>query len=286
MSVRVMGAVWQLDLDATLKIVLLKLADNADDDGDNSWPSVGRIAHECGVAERTVQRSIQNLMKMGLLVMTRPADKARKLPSVYRVVTSAGKKLPKYRSTPDSTRQHQMDATGDKMTPVGSQVPHSREQVTLTPRTGDTVAPDPSMDPSVDPPLAVVARARTRKSPKKATMTLDEQLARVALKELTGTIVKSVSEEVAAECKRDRERGKWIVAACADAAEQNARSWGYVKGILRRWDVEGFRAPLGGRHGRASGNNGRGTPPSRNGRSNADADREKQRAAAARGGEW
>jgi hypothetical protein len=39
-SVRVSARVWELDLPPSEKLVLLKLADFADDGGGNAWPSV------------------------------------------------------------------------------------------------------------------------------------------------------------------------------------------------------------------------------------------------------
>lgn len=61
MSVRIMTAVWAADLPATEKLVLLALADQANDDG-HCWPSAMTIAKKCGQGERTVRRAIQSLI--------------------------------------------------------------------------------------------------------------------------------------------------------------------------------------------------------------------------------
>ncbi len=54
------------------KLVLVKLADNASDQGE-CWPSVGYIAEQCEISERSVQKHIQCLAKDGLLrVEVRP----------------------------------------------------------------------------------------------------------------------------------------------------------------------------------------------------------------------
>ena len=39
MSVKIMSQVWELDIDHSEMIVLLAMADHADDDGQNCYPS-------------------------------------------------------------------------------------------------------------------------------------------------------------------------------------------------------------------------------------------------------
>ena len=48
------------------KLVLLKLADHANDEGE-CWPSQGRIATDCGLTRETVNRQIKLLTDLGLL---------------------------------------------------------------------------------------------------------------------------------------------------------------------------------------------------------------------------
>jgi helix-turn-helix protein len=57
-----MSAVWEVNLPATEKLVLLALADNANDEG-HCWPSAMTIARKCGQGERTVRRAIQSLIE-------------------------------------------------------------------------------------------------------------------------------------------------------------------------------------------------------------------------------
>lgn len=67
MSVEFMTAIWNLpQMSATLKFVLLKLGDNANDDGV-CWPSIGYIAAKCGISDRAVQGAISKLEKLGYL---------------------------------------------------------------------------------------------------------------------------------------------------------------------------------------------------------------------------
>ena len=56
MSIRVMTDVWGMrDVPAIKKIVLLYLADKGDDDGESIWPSMDKIALECGMSKRQVR---------------------------------------------------------------------------------------------------------------------------------------------------------------------------------------------------------------------------------------
>jgi hypothetical protein len=65
-SVRVMAAVWELDLPPMEKLVLLALADWSNDEG-KCWPSATRLAAKTGEGERTVRRVIQSLIGKGFL---------------------------------------------------------------------------------------------------------------------------------------------------------------------------------------------------------------------------
>lgn len=64
MSVRAMSAVWELDLPDSDKLVLLALADCANDEG-HCWPSVASLVRKCSKSERTIQGSIKRLVEWG-----------------------------------------------------------------------------------------------------------------------------------------------------------------------------------------------------------------------------
>ena len=66
MSIRLMNEVWSLDLSATSKIVLLSLADQANEEGV-CWPSIAHIAKRSSVSTRTVHRCISQMAATGLL---------------------------------------------------------------------------------------------------------------------------------------------------------------------------------------------------------------------------
>src|SRR6476661_1340197 len=60
MSLKVMHWAWSLALPPTPKIVLLALADEANDDG-YTFPSVAYLARKCSLGDRTVQRVLRKL---------------------------------------------------------------------------------------------------------------------------------------------------------------------------------------------------------------------------------
>lgn len=66
MSVRVMAKVWESDLPPMEKLVLLALADAANDEGQ-CWPSAATICRKSGQGERTVRRCIRSLEIKGHL---------------------------------------------------------------------------------------------------------------------------------------------------------------------------------------------------------------------------
>lgn len=82
MSVRVMTAIWDIDLPAAEKLVALKLADCASDDGGNAWPAVARIAHETGLSARKVQGCLKALQGRGLVAIQSESRAQR--PTTYR----------------------------------------------------------------------------------------------------------------------------------------------------------------------------------------------------------
>ena len=69
MSIKVMTAVFETDLPPTEKIVALKLADHAHDDGTHVFPSAASVAAKCSMSERQVWRVIKSLLDKGIIVL-------------------------------------------------------------------------------------------------------------------------------------------------------------------------------------------------------------------------
>jgi 5-methylcytosine-specific restriction endonuclease McrA len=77
MSIIVMSLVWELDLPSKEKLLLLCLADFADETGGSVWPSVATMSRKTSVPERTLQRLLGSLRDKGVLRATRPANGVR-----------------------------------------------------------------------------------------------------------------------------------------------------------------------------------------------------------------
>lgn len=87
MSVHVSSLVWKTTLRTTDKIIMLKLADVANDDGSRVFPSVETIARECGCSDRTVQRTLKRFVdELGILEVVAFAKGGRGHATEYRVV--------------------------------------------------------------------------------------------------------------------------------------------------------------------------------------------------------
>lgn len=69
MSVKWIARVWPLSIPATPKLVLLSLADQAND-GGTCWPSQPQIAKRCSLSDRAVRDQIQILEEAGMLTRT------------------------------------------------------------------------------------------------------------------------------------------------------------------------------------------------------------------------
>lgn len=83
MSVHFTSPIWRhVDLPPLRKAVLLKVADNANDDGF-AWPSVARIAHETGYSTRTVQTVLKEFVAAGILEIRANEKGGKGRPRVY-----------------------------------------------------------------------------------------------------------------------------------------------------------------------------------------------------------
>lgn len=157
MSAKLMGRVWDLDLPHPHQSILLALADHADHEGHNVYPSIGLIAWKSGYSPRQTKRIMLELVERGLLIKVREAHAAR--PTEYRIDLSAGELKPPYDSSEHTEAKHGY-LRGAKMTPqTGCQddppnlFDMSPQGVPSATVGGDiAVTPEPSIEPSEEPP--------------------------------------------------------------------------------------------------------------------------------------
>lgn len=91
-----MALVWDLDLEPNKRLVLLAYADHADDDGDNVYPSLPRIARKTGYSADQVRRISRELVMDGLMELVERGG-GRGRPHRYRLTLEKGRKLPPLR---------------------------------------------------------------------------------------------------------------------------------------------------------------------------------------------
>jgi hypothetical protein len=129
MSVEIMSKVWEMDLPTTKKLVLLALADHADDAGANVYPSVPRVAWKSGLSTRQTRRVMQQLRDDDeLLILVREGG-GRGGTNEYRIDITKGVNLTPFNEWRSSATADQNPDTGDTLplTPT-----------TVNPDTGDT----------------------------------------------------------------------------------------------------------------------------------------------------
>jgi predicted transcriptional regulator len=103
MSIRVMTWLWENSpASGTDLLVMLAIADNADDSGGNAWPSMRTLARKCRISERSVQRAIRSLQAAGLLMIEESAGRSGT-----------------HRFTVDMTKGRQLVTPDNLVTPTG-----------------------------------------------------------------------------------------------------------------------------------------------------------------------
>lgn len=138
MSIKAMNWAWTIQLAPSEKLLLLALADCADDLGI-CWPGMRLISKKCNISTRTAQRTIAKLISMELLSKeSRFKGNGRQTSNSYRLILSVS--VDRDNLTPYPKNEKQMP--GERVTGVGM-----GEAVSyLTPL-------EPPHDPSLQPQL-------------------------------------------------------------------------------------------------------------------------------------
>ncbi|WP_340676205.1 helix-turn-helix domain-containing protein [Paraperlucidibaca sp.] len=85
MSIKLMSSVFELSLRPADKLVLLALADHADDEG-SAWPSIETLAKKSSTSRRTVLRILKELEQSGLLTRQKRSRKnGSRTSSLYKL---------------------------------------------------------------------------------------------------------------------------------------------------------------------------------------------------------
>ena len=153
MSIKVMTRVWESKLPKDEKFILLAYADWANDEGENVYPSIGRVAWKCGYSARHVQRVTRSLAEQGIMEYVGRGVKTRTgWTNRYRIHVGNLPARPDYGESRDDSLS---PLENEGVTSVQQGVTPMHEGVTsTTPRgdMGDTRSiRDPLDHPSVEP---------------------------------------------------------------------------------------------------------------------------------------
>ena len=234
-----MNWAWRQVLTPTLKLVLMALADAADDHGV-CWPSVSTLAKKCSVSTRTVRRSLRVLMDSGMLIAeARRRGDGSSTSNRYRLLIAGGDNMSPPRDA-GVTRPGQV-CQGDPDVPV---TPGTTNRIVIDPPqpgAGDEQRTDPADAESgsgahskLEYPKGLAPSERadaqrrlTRLSPEIAQQLLDELAARLK----AGTIRISPLVYLAGLIKRAN-AGTFIPEAglhVTDVREKRRRKEAYLK---------------------------------------------------------
>lgn len=130
----------------TTKFVLVKLADNANDDGV-CWPSYNHIADQCEISRRSAMRHVKILVELGLISLTYRSGEKGNSSNVFRLKLDS--------------------VTSDKLSPPSAKVVTEDHQPsdTQTPPPSDIVSPrtSHSFEP-VSEPKKTIKKSRLENS--------------------------------------------------------------------------------------------------------------------------
>jgi hypothetical protein len=134
MSVKLMALVWEYQFTRPEQSVMLALADHAQDDGSNVYPSVARIAWKTDYSERQVQRIMRDLEAKDILVAVKNIGGGRGHATEYCIHIEKGVK-----KSPFVKKGDMVAAKGD--------IPDDKGDIPSV--KGDAiVSPQPSLEPS------------------------------------------------------------------------------------------------------------------------------------------
>src|SRR5438128_4778856 len=120
MSIKLMNEVYGKELTHAEQAILLAMADHADDDGNNCFPSVDRIAYKTGYKWRNVVRVMRQLQERGALVVT--CQGGGKKANEYSIRLTALSNKPPFPEWRKENGRYRGDSAGANIAPVSARV--------------------------------------------------------------------------------------------------------------------------------------------------------------------
>jgi DNA-binding MarR family transcriptional regulator len=167
MSIRIMAAAWQVETAThSEKLVLLALADNANDSGE-CWPSISTIAKKCSLSRQGVLNQISRLEASKLVRSTRGNGRVNRYNITIQPVNAVDQSRP-------------LTSPPDRLPPVNAVDAHQSTALTGPVNAVDSNHQEPSFEPPVEPSVvaggADAAPAAPKKKSRKVEPITDEYL--------------------------------------------------------------------------------------------------------------
>jgi hypothetical protein len=176
-----MNWAWGVDLQPTKKLILMAIADHADDQG-TCFPGQERLADKCCVSRRTVIRAVHDFEEKGILrIIQRPGDGEGRKSNIYKLnleykctPTDSPAHAQTQRQSDNMSHRGQSD-TGDRQSDTGDR--QSDTGVTLTTSNNHQIEPSVLLRiPTFDEFWAVYPKKKSKGAAEKAWNKLtDEQ---------------------------------------------------------------------------------------------------------------
>jgi hypothetical protein len=165
MSIRLMTMVWDVRWPTQNHLlVMLKLADHANDEGSKVWPAVATIAKQAQCSERTVQNVLKALRDCGLITAVKAGGGS--MPTIYelnvpllRGLAAIGAELEGGADVieiPEETYAQALEMTGATVAPLGFAPvqPATERGATEGGRGAKLLHPNHHLEPSKETPCA------------------------------------------------------------------------------------------------------------------------------------
>lgn len=213
-----MTQVWEIELSHSQQSVLLAMADVANDDGDNCYPSHPYLAWKTGYSERQVARIIQQLIDSRIVKVVKLGTNIHA--PHYRIYTRKGTQKKPY----ERVKVRSTNGWGDKLSPQ-TDLEGDDADLGATDGTfgatnatvgGDNLSPDPLIDPLRDPSEEKEEESNGAKAPALSFSNLKELAPIKAYHELHGSYPTLAQMKIIAES--DPPIASWVRAIRAWAA--------------------------------------------------------------------
>lgn len=220
MSIKLMSAIFETEFPdyltcgedktkaSTAKLILLAIADHANDEGESAYPGLKRLGVKTGLSKTGIIDTLKILKFNGLIFVDE--EPSRLGTNNYTIITSAYPCL-------------------QKSFEVGSQA---------------TLLVNP-LDHGGQPTLPVVVNPLDMNHPltiNKSSLTTTTNISKEVFKTYQseiGIITPRIADTIGLWIDDPTCPSEWLLDVMKIAADQNKRNWAYCEAILKRWMVEG-----------------------------------------------